>query len=214
MKNEQIFKEETIQSILEEGNFIAPRPGLEDDLTPAERRLSAVLLLGLGFSLIPSLVYHRFALLPLLGSILLLLGMVRLRNVNNWLSACFVMSVLQVVWRIVALICDSIPDSELLQTPFMSGVGYLCSLMGAALGVCLYLGIRRALHIYRQQTAIWPAVGALACYALMLVLRVAPSTDPVIILRVIAAVACGWLLHRIHRSMAHPMEADSSLRSE
>lgn len=211
MRNEQIFKEETIQSILEEGNFIAPRPGLEDDLAPAERKLSAVLLLGLGFSLIPSLVYHRFALFPLLGSILLLLGMVRLRNVNNWLSACFVMSVLQVVWRFAALICDCIPDAELLAIPFMAVLGFLFSLLGAVQMVCLYLGIGKLPQFHLKQ---WPAPCALACYLVLVGLDLAPSTDPVIILRVAVAVLCGRLLHKVHRCMLYPREVGSSLRSE
>lgn len=211
MRNAPSIFEETFQSILEEGNFIAPRPGLEDDLTPAERRLSAVLLLGLGFSLIPSLVYHRFALLPLLGSILLLLGMVRLRNVNNWLSACFVMSVLQVVWRFAALICDWIPDTELLTIPFMAALGFLFSLLGAGQMVCLYFGIGKLPQFHLKQ---WPAPCALTCYLVLVGLDLAPSTDPVIILRVAVSVLCGWLLHRIHRRMTHSMEADSEQSRE
>lgn len=170
--------------------------------------------MGLGFSLIPSLVYHRFALLPLLGSILLLLGMVRLRNVNNWLSACFVMSVLQVVWRFAALICDCIPDAELLAIPFMAVLGFLFSLLGAGQVVCLYLGIGKIPRFRPLHAKRWLAPCALTCYLLLLGLDLAPSTDPVIILRAAVAVLCGWLLHRIHRYALPLKRTDSSLRSE
>ena len=163
----------------------------------AKKKAARLLFVGVFLCLVASAVVKEVMLLAVIGGVLMLLGALKLQEISLWVRPVAMLSVAQILWRVLLTVCSYFP--ELVAGLVLQIGGIVFAVVGLLQLVFLHNAMLDA-----KKNGRW----AIVCHQLpilevgygILVVLGFFSGPVLLIARIVIGIAMAWYLYRVYQS--------------
>ncbi len=166
----ETMNDKDFETMLESSVSELPPDDIVSEVTPWKKSMNRVLV-GLALTTITLNFWYLNYILPVIGTILLLLGFRTLRHENKWFRTCFIISIIRAVYFFLSLILNT---TIIQSTVYASQIASVLTIINLALLFIKFVCLWRGFLSVQQKTDLPPhaggAVALIVWYALMCLL--------------------------------------------
>jgi len=189
--------------MMRNGSYIVPTADISGDDRVWQEKWLVPVAVGAVVTLLPAVI-NNFMWLPVIGAVLMLIGLFKLWKENGWFKAGFVFTAALVFGTVVravqslftedmGLTLQEVLTGSVLMPSFVA-LYPVVALLGFAAVLCVVLGTRR----FAGYMTLWVVLAPVG-YGTLIALGFLPGTDLIVVARAAAAIITGLSCCKVYR---------------